>query len=136
MPIKVTKPNKFNDGREVNEVEVSVTEMNGTMASMPAAFSAPKQMTGSSRTEQTSGGDNSPASHAQLKQMVEQMQSQLDSMNVSLQYSFYGVGGEKVAVKVVNRETGDVIREIPSREVQILQTKMSELVGMIFNDNA
>jgi flagellar protein FlaG len=120
----------------VNEVEVSVTEMSGAMAGASAAMSAPKQMAGSARAEQTSGGDNSAVSHAQLKQMVEQMQSQLDSMNVSLQYSFYGTGGEKVAVKVVNRETGDVIREIPSREMQVLQTKMRELVGMIFNDNA
>ncbi len=68
--------------------------------------------------------------------MVEQMQSHLDSMNVSLQYSFYGAHGEKVAVNVVNRETGEVIREIPAKEMQALQTKMSELVGMIFNDNA
>ena len=44
-------------------------------------------------------------------------------MNVSLQYSFYGTGGEKVAVKVVNRETGDVIREIPSKEMQALQSQ-------------
>lgn len=117
-------------------MEVSVTEMSGSMASVPAAAGVPKQMTGASKMEQTPGEDSSPASQAQLKQAVEHMQSQLDSMNVSLQYSFYGADGEKVAVKVVNRETGDVIREIPSKEMQSLQTKMSELVGMIFNDNA
>jgi flagellar protein FlaG len=117
-------------------MEVSATIMSGTMASVPAASNVPKQMTGSARTERTSGGDGRPVSHAQLKQMVEQMQGQLDSMNVSLQYSFYGPGGEKVAVRVVNRETGDVIREIPSKEMQALQCKMSELVGMIFNGNA
>jgi uncharacterized FlaG/YvyC family protein len=68
--------------------------------------------------------------------MVEQMQSHLDSMNISLQYSFYGINDEKVAVIVVDRETGEVIREIPTKEMQALQTKMGELVGMIFNDNA
>ena len=117
-------------------MEVSATIMSGTMARVPAALNVPKQMTGSARTERTSGGDGTTFSHAQFKQMVKQMQRQLDSMNVSLQYSFYGTGGEKVAVKVVNRETGDVIREIPSKEMQALQSKMSELVGMIFNDNA
>ena len=117
-------------------MEVNATNMSGTMASAPAALNAPKQMTGSSRAGQTSGEDGAPVSDAQVKQMVEQMQSQIDSMNVSLQYSFYGNGGEKIAVKVVNRETGQVIREIPSKEMQTLQTKMSELVGMIFNDNA
>ena len=124
------------DGRGVNEVGVSVTDISGKMVSSPVALNVPKQMTGSVRAGQTSGGDCTPVSRAQLKQMVEQMQGHLDSMNVSLQYSFYGADGEKVAVNVVNRETGEVIREIPSKEMQVLQTKMSELVGMIFNDNA
>jgi len=120
----------------VNEVEMSVTEMSGTMVNGPAASSAPKPAMGFHRSEQSSGGDGSSVGQEELRQMVEQMQSQLDSMNVSLQYSFYGADGEKVAVKVVNRETGEVIREIPSKEMQSFQTKMSELVGMIFNDNA
>jgi flagellar protein FlaG len=136
MPIKLSKPGKKNDGRGVNEVEVSATNMSGTMASAPAVLNAPRQMAGSSSAVQTSGGDGTQVSHAQVKQMVENMQSQLDSMNVSLEFSFYGGRNEKVAVKVVNRETGEVIREIPAKEMQILQTKMSELVGMIFNDNA
>lgn len=116
-------------------MDVNVAEMNGSMVGAPAAFSAPKHAAVSFRPEQTAG-DQSPVGHEELRQLVEQMQEQLDSMNVSLQYSFYGAEGEKVAVKVVNRVTGDVIREIPSREMQVLQTKMSELVGMIFNDNA
>jgi flagellar protein FlaG len=111
-------------------MEVSATDVRGAIASTPVAFIAPK------RTGWSSGREGAPISNAQIKQMVEQMQSQLDSMNVSLQYSFYGARGEKVAVKVVNRETGQVVREIPAKEMQALQTKMSELVGMIFNDNA
>lgn len=118
------------------EVNVSASGMNGAIASAAAAVNASEQMNGPSRAEQTSGGDSARVSLAHLKQMVEQMQSHLDSMNVSLQYSFYGAGHQKVAVKVVNRETGEVIREIPPREVQALQSKMRELVGMIFNDHA
>ena len=117
-------------------MEISATGMHGTIISVPATVIVPKQTTGSSRSGQTSGEDRAQVSHAEIKQMVEEMQSHLDSMNVSLQYSFYGHDGEKVAVIVVNRETGEVIREIPSKEMQALQTKMSELVGMIFSDNA
>ncbi len=54
-------------------------------------------------------------------------------MNVSLQYSVYGAKDDKIAVKVVDRDTGKVIREIPAKEIQALQDKMSELVGMIFD---
>jgi flagellar protein FlaG len=75
-------------------------------------------------------------SHANVREIVKNMQSQLDSMNVSLQYRVYGENDEKIAIRVVNRDTGDVIREFPPKEMQALQAKMSELVGMIFNDNA
>ncbi|MHB8910068.1 MAG: flagellar protein FlaG [Syntrophales bacterium] len=117
-------------------MEVSAADMHGTMTSAPAATIAPREATGSSSSGQASGGESAPLSNAQVEQMVEQMQGYLDSMNVGIKYSFYGTHGEKVAVNVVNRETGEVIREIPAKEMQILQTKMSELVGMIFNDNA
>ena len=117
-------------------MEVNATVVRKTMVSAPAPAIIPRQTAESSRSGQMSGGNDAPVSTAQVKQMVEQMQGQLDSMNVSLQYSFYGAGGEKVAVTVVNRETGEVIREIPTKEMQALQAKMSELVGMIFNDNA
>jgi len=76
------------------------------------------------------------ASQADIQQIVENMQIQLESMNISMQYHVYGERGERIAVRVVNKETGEVIREIPSKEMQALQAKMSELVGMIFNDNA
>ncbi len=117
-------------------MEVSAVDMRGTVVSVQVAVVAPKQTTGSSGAGQSSGGESVPVSNAQIKQMVGQMQSHLDSMNISLQYSFYGARGEKLAVQVVNRETGQVVREIPAKEMQALQTKMSELVGMIFNDNA
>jgi uncharacterized FlaG/YvyC family protein len=61
------------------------------------------------------------------------MQGQLDSMNISLQYSVYGDKDDKVAVRVVDKDTGKVIREIPPKEIQALQDQMSKLVGMIFD---
>jgi uncharacterized FlaG/YvyC family protein len=54
-------------------------------------------------------------------------------MNVSLQFYTYGENGENIAVVVADKETGEVIREIPSKEIQNLYAKMSELAGMIFN---
>jgi flagellar protein FlaG len=73
---------------------------------------------------------------AQLKQMVAEMQGHLDSMNVRLKYFLYGAHENKVAVKVLDSETGKVIREIPPKEMQALQTKMGELVGMLFDKKA
>ena len=122
-------------------MNISSIDMSGAMPEASVKLTAPVITTGSSRPAQkmdfsqpaqTTGGD-AGVSPVQVKQMVAEMQGHLDSMNISLQYCFYGVHDEKVAVKVVNKETGDVIREIPPKEMQVLQTKMSELCGMIFN---
>ena len=71
-----------------------------------------------------------------MKQMVQEMQSQIDSMNVSLEFSTYGENGEKIAVIVADKNSGEVIREIPSRELQNLYAKMREITGIIFNMQA
>lgn len=65
--------------------------------------------------------------------MTHIMQDQLDSMNISLKYFTYGDSGQRIAIAVVNTNTGEVVREIPSKELRVLYAKMNELVGMILN---
>lgn len=72
-------------------------------------------------------------SKAQIQEMVAEMQKQIDMMNVSLSFSTYGKNNEKIAVVVSNKETKEVIREIPPEELQILYTKMREAAAYIFN---
>ena len=71
-----------------------------------------------------------------MKQMVQEMQSHIDSMNVSLAFSTYGEHGDKIAVVVADKDTGEVIREIPSKELQNLYAKMREITGIFFNTQA
>ncbi len=122
-------------------MNISSVDMSGTMQEASSKVAAPTptmvsfgaaHKTDPSPSVQTMADDT--VSPEQVKQMVAEMQYQLDSMNISLQYFFYGAHDEKVAVKVINKETGDVIREIPPKEMQALQLKMSELTGMIFNE--
>ncbi len=72
-------------------------------------------------------------SNAQIREMVAEMQRQIDSMNVSLSFSPYGKNKERMAVVVSDKETGEVIREIPPKEIQYLYTKMCEVAAYIFN---
>ena len=116
-------------------MNISSVDMSGVMKDVSVRASAPKTTMGSSQPAQTAGG-NADVSPAQVKQIVAEMQSNLDSMNIGLQYSFYGEHDQKVAIKIVNKETGEVIREIPSKELQSLQGERGELVGKIFNGKA
>ena len=110
----------------------SVASIPGAIAGSSAAASGPRLVSESPQTGQAPGAEAS-VSHEDVKQVVVQMQGQLDSMNISLQYSVYGDKDDKIAVKVVDRDTGKIIREIPSKEMRALQEKMRELVGIIFD---
>lgn len=68
-----------------------------------------------------------------VKKMLQDIENNLQSMNISLSFSTYGKNNENIAVVVREKETGKVIREIPPKELQNLYTKLGELVGMIFN---
>ena len=113
-------------------MDISAVDTSGISAAASAVGMEPRMHVDSSQTYPTSGG-NGVANQQEITQVVEKMQERIDSMNVSLQYFFYGSHNDKIAVKVVNKETGAVIREIPPKEIQSLQVKMSELCGMIFN---
>jgi len=118
-----------------------VTRDAATMVAVPVNETAPQKTMGSTQPAQHSQpaqatGVDADVSPAQVKQIAAAMQKQVDGMHISLQYSLYGKHDRNIAVKVVNKETGEVIREIPPKELQALQEKMSELVGMIFNGKA
>jgi uncharacterized FlaG/YvyC family protein len=75
--------------------------------------------------------ETSPSAE-RVRQMATEMQRQIDQMNVSLEFTSYA-GGKKLAVVIADKVTGEVIREIPSRELQQLYSMMDELNGMLFN---
>jgi flagellar protein FlaG len=72
----------------------------------------------------------------QVLQMVDDMKICIKRMNVSIQFSTYGDHGEKMAITVANKETGEVIREIPPKEIRNLYARMTELAGIIFDKEA
>ncbi len=113
-------------------MNVGAVEMNSAISVGQMGGPDPRQRPEIVPMRQSSSGDEAP-NQLEMKKVVEKMQEQIDSMNVSLQYSTYGDHGEKIAVAVVNKETGKLIREIPPKELRDLYAKMSELAGMLFN---
>jgi uncharacterized FlaG/YvyC family protein len=89
-----------------------------------------------------SAAGNSPAqashepsaiSAAAADQLLQQIQSHMESMNIGLSFSRYGDKGDKISVIVTDKDTGKVIREIPPKDIQDLHTKIGELIGLIFS---
>jgi flagellar protein FlaG len=69
------------------------------------------------------------------KVLTEQIQRYLSEMNVSISFEIYDKTGE-VVVKVINRDTEEVIRQLPPKDLWDLPQKLEELRGVIFAGKA
>jgi flagellar protein FlaG len=61
---------------------------------------------------------------------VEAINAQLESMNMSIQFSV-DKGSKDMVIKIVDKNTGEVIRQIPSAEMLRLWENMTEMAGLI-----
>lgn len=66
------------------------------------------------------------------KEMAEDVQQYLEDLNIQLSFKVHDKTGELV-VQVLNRDTGDVVRQIPPENLIKLREKLEELRGVLFN---
>lgn len=66
----------------------------------------------------------------ETKKLAEQIQKYLSEINVSLSFDVDDKTHD-IVVKVINRETGKLIRQIPPEELLKLRQKLEELVGVL-----
>jgi len=76
-------------------------------------------------------GAGQPSQAAQ--DAAAEAREQAGGRTVSLSFSTYGKRNEKISVAVVDKETGEVIREVPPEELQRLSVKLEEMAGMVFD---
>lgn len=74
--------------------------------------------------------DNKQLDHEQLEKVAQQLQDFMGEMNRSLQFQVDEDSGRDV-IKVIDKSSGDVIKQYPSEEVLSLVAKLSETTGML-----
>jgi uncharacterized FlaG/YvyC family protein len=119
-------------------MDISISNINTAGPNVPA-IPLPGSALNTAPQREHSGQapeESRPISPEASKQLIQAIESQLQSMNVSLSFSKYGKNGDDVAVTVKERDTGKIIREIPPEDLQNLYTKLGELIGIIFNHPA
>lgn len=85
--------------------------------------------------EKRSGSEGAAGSADQVSAMVEDLQASLELLqqkNTHLNFSVHEET-DRVMVKITDQITGDVIREIPSKEFLDLAAKLQEMVGLMFD---
>lgn len=70
-----------------------------------------------------------------LNQIVARMNESLTLIRTDLQFQI-DAGGTRLVVNVVDRDTGEIIRQIPSTHAQRVEAALDELKGTLIEDVA
>ena len=73
-----------------------------------------------------------PLEREQLEKMAQQLQDFMGEMNRSLQFQVDEDSGRDV-IKVLDKNSGEVIKQYPSEEVLNLVSKLSESAGILID---
>lgn len=75
-------------------------------------------------------------SESQRENMVEQFKTAIESLaSVNLKFTI-DKDTDRTVVKVVDKETGKTIRQIPSEEILALDKALTRIQGLLFHDKA
>lgn len=82
---------------------------------------------------QAVGGARQAAEKQDLEQSVKDLNALVQELQRELNFSVDEASGEMV-VKVVDRQTEEVVRQIPSEEVLRLRQRLEQATGALFSD--
>jgi flagellar protein FlaG len=74
-------------------------------------------------------------SDAEMQEVLKEVQDRLDMMGTNLQFAMDKVA-EEIVVKVTDKQSGELIRQIPSEDMIKLRKKLEELTGLLFEGTA
>lgn len=72
---------------------------------------------------------------ALLKEVLEVARNHFEISDVGLDFSVHG-GTGRIQVSVTDKQTGELIREIPPEGVLNLMAKLDEMMGILFDQKA
>ncbi|KAA1160172.1 flagellar protein FlaG [Pseudoalteromonas fuliginea] len=82
--------------------------------------------------EKEAEAQQQPLEREQLEEMAQQLQDFMGEMNRSLQFKVDEDSGRDV-IKVLDKNSGEVIKQYPSEEVLSLVSKLSESAGILID---
>lgn len=82
------------------------------------------------KVENTNTVTKTELSPEKLEKVVQQLQEFMGEMNRSLQFKVDEDSGRNV-IKVIDKETGDLVKQYPSEEVLGIVAKLAEATGVL-----
>lgn len=119
--------------RLVPTVDAGVTSRSFEAPRQPVQVVAASKTDGNSTRE--SGADNTEKLQERLAEVVEGLNSRMRQLQRSLRFSVDD-GSGRIIVKVIDSDTDEVIRQIPSEEMLAMMKHIRDVDGYIFDARA
>lgn len=119
--------------RLVPLADAGVTSRSFEAPRQPVQIAAVSKTEGNSTRE--TGADNTEKLQERLAEVVEGLNSRMRQLQRSLRFSVDD-GSGRIVVKVIDRDTDEVIRQIPSDEMLAMMKHISDVDGHIFDGRA
>lgn len=114
---------------------------------MPIQSSVPDKVDTAKKIRSQTFEENRPAaktkeegknlfSAKELKQVAAEMNEIMDDLHTSLGFSIKEELNNLVVVEIKDRETNELIKQIPSEELLAIKEKMEELTGLLLDQRA
>jgi len=84
-----------------------------------------------SQTEE--GKQKAQLTVGEIDDLSKELNSYMDDLHTSLGFSIHEKIDNQVIVEIKNRDTGELIRQIPPEELLTIREKMVELTGLLFD---
>ncbi len=105
---------------------------------MPSSVSSKIETVQSSQNQQEAQkakeSQKSILSVKDTKELTEDMNELMDDLQTSLGFSIIE-DDHQVIVQITNRETNELIKQIPSEELLTIKKKMEEFTGLLFDQS-
>nr|NJM03599.1 flagellar protein FlaG [Desulfobacula sp.] len=89
-----------------------------------------RQLQGRTREDQTR-----VLSVKEAKELTQEMNEIMDDLQTSLGFSIREELNSQIVVEIKNRETNELIKQIPAEELLDIRKKMKEFTGLIFDQS-
>ncbi len=117
--------------------EQSVGNLNITEVSSGSSGVAGSYYAGKEQGNRNDGSSNAQrdgmASEQQIKSAISQANNKMKSQRTKCEFSYHEAT-KRVSIKVVDKDTQEVIREIPPEETLEMVEKMWELAGILVDE--
>ena len=117
-------------------MDVNATEVKSTSIPGDNKFISGAEGSADLRKNAVSSHGQNPSASMNAQQteaVVKSLESYMNALQTSLGFEV-NADTDRVVVTITNRETKEVIRQIPPEELVSLQERMKELTGIIFSE--